>query len=249
MVGVGAAGGAGAGRPEHRQVDAERQELGSRPPHPSRRHRLKAEHRTDGHEIRATQRDRRRPAPAAAERGAVPDVGQPDELAAHHRHHRRPADEPSGDGRHRTRLVRPQPVDEVDRPAPMEPHDRPDAARQHVDPSPRPARPASPERGHPHARDLVRGTRRRVPERDDSAVVDAPDALDEVDDRRHPGLVALHDEARDDDDDAQASHVDGRVAGSLSPPAGRRPRATRYATIHNPRTIHAHVRPAVGPHV
>ncbi len=75
-------------------------------------------------------------------------------------------------------------------------------------------------------------------------VVHAPDPLDEVDDGRHPRLVAFGDEPRDDEDDPQPRHV-----SSARPPPRSGASAERYATTHNPSTIHAHVRPAVGAQV
>ena len=124
----------------------------------------------------------------------------------------------------------------------MEVHDRPNAAGQHRSPTARPARRPDPERRDANAGDGVRAARGRMAERDDPAVVDASDPLDEIDDGRQPRLVPLDREARHDHHDPQPGH-------EPSPPETGVASAFRYATTHSPSTIHAQVRPAVGAHV
>ena len=115
-------------------------------------------------------------------------------------------------------------MDDVDPPAPVDRQDRPDSARQDGGATGRAADRAETERPDPRPGDPVRGTCRRVAQRDDVAVVDGGQALDEVDDGRHARLVPLDDETRNDDRDVQAPR--GHAVGDAR---GREPQPPRDA--------------------
>ncbi len=96
----------------------------------------------------------------------------------------------------------------------------------------RPARP--PTEPRPSARTRAPATRyartgRRVAQRDDVAVVDGGQALDQVDDGRHARLVPLDDETRNDDRDVQAprGHTLGAKRGRSISRHAKQTRAPR----------------------
>ena len=208
------------GRSEHGRVDAEGQQR-DRSLRPPFQDRGEGRGRPGRDEVRATERDPDRPSPTPSEGRPVADVRDPRELAAEDRHDDRPSDEPSGDGRDRAGLIGPQRVDEIERPATVTTQHRPDPAREHARPPGRARSRPEAERRHPGAPHAVWRPRRRMAQGDDLAVVNGGDPLDEVDDRRHPRLVTLHDEARRHDRHPQPPAERG--LSHRDPARGRRP--------------------------
>ena len=203
-------------------------------PGPTRQHRLPASRRPGGHEVGAPQRRwpvHRPPRPSAA---PYPMSGGR-QLAAHERDHHRPSEEPAGDA------WRPHPPRRAHRPWTRSIGRRrwmattartPRASTRARPPPPRPRRAPSARTRAPATRTAGRAGGWRSATT--STVVDGGQPLDEVDDGRHPRLVAL-----DRRSPGRRSRRGGGFARRRQAPRGSRPGATigvPASTLDPPRT-------------